>query len=174
MSEVRIRDMTVDDIRAVSALRITGWRAAYAGIVPADYLDGLSIEADAKQRKNSFGNPHAQNVVAEDDQGAVGWGVVGPSRDDDARDADGEIYALYVAPSRIGTGIGRALITDLVARAARAGFTTVRLWVLAENHRARRFYERAGFALDGRRAEWTVSGKTLLELRYSRSIEITD
>lgn len=171
MSDVSIRDMTVDDIWAVSTIRITGWQTAYAGIVPADYLGGLSIEADAEWRKNSFGrNPRIQNVVAEDDQGVVGWGVVGPCRDDGARGTDGEIYALYVAPARIGTGVGRALMEELVARAARAGFTSLGLWVLAENHRARRFYERAGFGLDGGQTEWAVSGKTLQELRYSKSI----
>jgi len=33
------------------------------------------------------------------------------------------------------------------------GEATCRLWVLEENHRARRFYERRGWRLDGRRKD---------------------
>lgn len=40
------------DVNAVSALRVSGWRAAYAGIVPRSYLDAMSAEADAARRRD--------------------------------------------------------------------------------------------------------------------------
>ncbi|MFC0864657.1 GNAT family N-acetyltransferase [Sphaerimonospora cavernae] len=172
MSGVHVRDMTEHDIRAVSTLRVTGWQTAYRGIIPDDYLDGLSVEADAERRGRLFlQDSRIQNLVVEDDQGVTGWGALGPCRDDDAADTDGEIYALYVAPARIGTGVGRALMAELVGRAEKSGFTALTLWVLAENHRARRFYERAGFRFDGSQTEWPVGGISVPEVRYARSLE---
>jgi len=43
------------------------------------------------------------------------------------------------------------------------------LWVLADNARARRFYERAGFAPDGATSILAGLGG-VLELRYSREL----
>lgn len=173
VSVLTVRDMTEHDVRGVSTIRITGWRSAYAEILPQSYLEGLSIEADAEWRKNSFrSDPRVQNVVAEDRNGLVGWGVFGPSRDDDRAEASGELYALYVAPDRIGTGVGRALMEDLLSRARTAAFTSLTLWVVADNHRARRFYERAGFHFDGSCSDWAVGGTTVAEMRYARDIDL--
>jgi ribosomal protein S18 acetylase RimI-like enzyme len=166
-----VRDMAARDIWAVSTIRVTGWQAAYGGLVPGSYLDGLSVEADAEWRANTFmADPRVQNVVAEDGESVVGWGVLGPCRDDGANDRVGEIYALYVAPARIGTGAGRTLVDALITRADRAGFTTLTLWVIAGNRRATRFYERAGFRFDGTQSDWSVEGTSVPELRYSRSV----
>ncbi|GII81979.1 N-acetyltransferase [Sphaerisporangium rufum] len=167
MGTLTLRDMTAQDIPGVSAVRITGWQAAYAGMIPQDHLDGLTVEADIERRRKIFGaNPDIQNVVADRDGAVAGWGVLGPCRDADRTPSDGEIYALYVAPGLIGQGIGRALMRELVSRARRADWHTLYLWVLEENHRARRFYERAGFTPDGERAPWTAGEISVPEIRY--------
>jgi RimJ/RimL family protein N-acetyltransferase len=50
-----------------------------------------------------------------------------------------------------------------------AGYRRAVLWVLAGNARARRFYERAGFAADG--AENVLTGLGgVLEVRYARPL----
>ena len=54
------------------------------------------------------------------------------------------------------------------AALAALGFEDIFLWVLEENARARRFYERAGFAAAGESIECDIGGKTLRELRYVR------
>jgi GNAT superfamily N-acetyltransferase len=57
--------------------------------------------------------------------------------------------ALYVRPAAWGTGVA-ALLHDRAVEALReAGVVRARLWVLEENRRARRFYERRGWELDG-------------------------
>lgn len=58
-----------------------------------------------------------------------------------------ELYAIYVLPGFWSAGAGRALITEVLAQARAARYAAINLWVLADNARARRFYERAGFAL---------------------------
>jgi GNAT superfamily N-acetyltransferase len=59
------------------------------------------------------------------------------------------LEALYVRPSAWGTGVADELHMWAVERLRDAGTTTARLWVLEENVRARRFYERHGWRADG-------------------------
>ena len=49
------------------------------------------------------------------------------------------------------------------------GFSQAVLWVLEQNSRARRFYEKQGFAADGA-ARTLHIGRDLAEVRYRRSI----
>ncbi|NUL25824.1 hypothetical protein HRW17_26205, partial [Streptomyces lunaelactis] len=44
------------------------------------------------------------------------------------------------------------------------------LWVLKENDRARRFYEKAGFAPDGAEEPFEVDGVAVPEVRYARAL----
>ena len=87
----------------------------------------------------------------------------------------GEVTAIYVDPPWWGTGAGQALMDAARQRLTERGFTTVRLWVLAANHQARRFYERSGFALDGATAGYPVARADgsiieLPEVRYARPL----
>lgn len=56
--------------------------------------------------------------------------------------APGNLDQLYVGPDRLGRGIGRRLV-DLAKERSPAGLS---LWTFQVNARARRFYERNGFA----------------------------
>ncbi|PVE04401.1 hypothetical protein Y717_12155 [Streptomyces scopuliridis RB72] len=73
-------------------------------------------------------------------------------------------------PERLSTGTGRALLDELTARAAGAGYQDMRLWVLAGNERARRFYAKAGFAPDGAAEAFEVGGVSVPEVRYARRL----
>ncbi|MBY8877939.1 GNAT family N-acetyltransferase [Streptomyces sp. PLK6-54] len=164
--------MTEADVTAVSTIRVRGWQWAYEGIVPRSYLDAMDAEEDAARRREflalSAGRVH--NLLAEVDGVVVGWAAVGPYRGepDDAR--DGELYALYVLPEHVGTGVGRALTAAAVRRTAELGRSRLLLWVLADNSRARRFYDRAGFAPDGAETSDDYAGVPLRELRYVRRV----
>jgi GNAT superfamily N-acetyltransferase len=93
--------------------------------------------------------------------GIVGYASYGPERDMDgtpgpcpldtgaAQACVAELYALYVAPAWWSTGTGRALMQRVLAEVRAEGYPRIILWVLAENARARRFYERSGFRLSG-------------------------
>ncbi|MFF5485982.1 GNAT family N-acetyltransferase [Streptomyces virginiae] len=162
MSTVRV--MTEADVTAVSEVRVTGWKAAYAGIVPQSYLDRMTVEADAHRRRQYVTGPDkvTTDLVAVDARGGVvGWACLGPSST-----AVGELYALYVQPSLIGTGIGRSLLRAAHGVARAQGVGSVLLWVLADNARARRFYERAGYAADGAVQADDYDGVSVTEVRY--------
>lgn len=66
-----------------------------------------------------------------------------------AHDAHGTVRQLAVAPGRWGEGLGSAALGHAEAALASAGHREVRLWVLAENHRARSLYERHGWRPTG-------------------------
>ncbi|KIF02801.1 acetyltransferase [Streptomyces sp. RSD-27] len=161
------------DIEAVSTIRVRGWQAAYAGLIPRTYLDAMTVEDDAERRRQWFSRPGrtAQDLVAPGDGGPAGWICLGPCRDElPDRAPAGEVYALYVLPDLIGTGIGRRLLDGAHVRMRDAGFTDSVLWVLDGNERARHFYERAGYRPDGGTWDDDYDGTVLTELRYRRRL----
>ena len=57
------------------------------------------------------------------------------------------LHGLYVDPDAWGTGVAGALVD--AALAALPDCPEVKLWVLEENRRARRFYEKRGWRENG-------------------------
>lgn len=169
---LRVQEMTEADIDAVSAIRVRGWQAAYASIVPQPYLDGMTIEDDARERRSRFRQSPGRllNLVAFDDHaGAVGWACLGPCRGD-VPSGTGEVYALYIRPDLTGNGFGTFLINTLHSHATEQRFDTLMLWVLEDNLRARRFYESLGYTADGATQCDTYGNTVLSELRYRRAL----
>ncbi|MGW3950331.1 N-acetyltransferase family protein [Streptomyces sp. NPDC004752] len=164
--------MTLADCDRVAEIRVHGWQNAYRGLIPQAHLDALSVPADAERRRAHFGDGTGPvlNLVAELDGEIVGWAAHGPYLDGDTHTADAELYALYVDPGRLGSGIGRALLTESVRQRAVAGHPRMLLWVLKENARARRCYERAGFRADGAEEPFDVDGVPVPEVRYARTL----
>jgi GNAT superfamily N-acetyltransferase len=107
--------------------------------------------------------------------GAANHGAVspggpgGPLTVDGLAGLVGELYALYVASAWWSTGTGRALMGHVLTALRADGYPRAVLWVLADNARARRFYERAGFTPDGGTNVITGLGG-VLELRYARDL----
>jgi GNAT superfamily N-acetyltransferase len=162
--DVTCRPMVAADLDAVSELHVRAWQAAYRGIVPQAFLDGMD---PAVRRRRTEGRSLAGQHVAEAGGEVVGWLSVGPYRDDDPPGPGcGEVEAIYARPDRVGTGVGRALLTHGLAELDRAGLRPVLLWVLTGNARARRFYEKAGFRPDGAAQGFQIGGVTLPEVRY--------
>ncbi|MES9522573.1 GNAT family N-acetyltransferase [Streptomyces capoamus] len=161
--------MTLADCDRVSAIRARGWQHAYRGLMPQAYLDGLSATADAERRRAGFARRAAGvvDLVAERDGTVLGWAACGPYRGGGAAAGDAELYAIYVDPAHLGTGIGRALLGASLERCAAC--PRVLLWVLRDNAPARRFYERAGFRPDGAQELFEVGGVRVPEVRYVRT-----
>jgi len=167
---VTIREATIEDSEALTALHAEAWRVAYKGIVPDDVLDAIDPDAWAKRRRETFATGPRVLAAVDDHDRPLGHTMIDTYRidqDPDRRDPSiGEIWAIYVDPDHWGTGVGYALI-----RAALAALPQpeVRLWVLEANLQARAFYERNGLYPDGTRAQWSPRGSDvrLTELRYA-------
>ncbi|MEU4209455.1 GNAT family N-acetyltransferase [Streptomyces sp. NPDC026206] len=165
---VNIREMTDADIEAVAAIRVSGWRHAYAGLVPRHHLDAMDATANAAAHRARLagGDDRSVNAVAEEAGSVVGWACYGPCRDAGRPPGTGELYAIYVLPELIGTGVGRALWTAALGGARQHGYARLVLWVLRGNAHARRFYERAGCTRDGAERTDEVGGAAVPEVRY--------
>ena len=136
-----VRGARPDDAPDIVRINIRAWREAYAGIVPEDVLAAMD-EAERIERyreRLSQWSPF-ENVVAVDAGRTVGYTAFGPYRvgrhEAMLSRRVGEVLAIYVDPSRWGTGAGRTLMDAAVARLAARGFTSVRLWVLTDNAQA--------------------------------------
>lgn len=154
------------DAVAVETIRVRGWQTAYRHILPPAELDSLRI--DASRWRQRFESPPAgwTTFVAERDSAVVGFAAVGPSRDEQGL---GELYAIYVEPTAWSRGAGRALMARAEEQLAQT-YSTATLWVLRANARARRFYELAGWQLDGAvkaQDRWGVEAE---ELRYRKDV----
>ena len=159
-----IRSATAADAEAVALVHLETWRVAYRHALPHERLDDLSPERVARTTQL---HRTAPPLVAEEDGAIVGFVSVGRANDEDA---DGELYAIYVHPDYWDRGVGRELIIAGEERLRALGHTHAVLWVLEDNPRARRFYERQGWTFDGSRRPITVLDVEVPEVRYEKQL----
>lgn len=167
MTEVRVA--TSADAYAVARVHVRSWQAAYQGLIDRDYLESLTPETWA--RRYTFGRVGLRvpsTLVAVDSGGVYGLATTGLSRDDDLPNF-GELMAIYVDPDYLGMGIGRLLIAAARQRLRVLGVGGAALWVLRENTRAQRFYERDGWQPDGASRTGSYGGGSVAEARYRRT-----
>jgi len=163
-----IRLATLPDARQIAEVHVSSWQHAYRGLVPDSYLDRLSVDKReiAWQRAISEGLPELW--VAEQDARILGWVAFGPSRDGNASASVGEIEAVYILPDYWRQGIGRGLWQIAQQRLITRNFSTVTLWVLADNQRAIQFYLTLGFLPSHSATKVSErDGKKLTEVRYA-------
>jgi GNAT superfamily N-acetyltransferase len=163
---MHVRSAAPDDALAIETIRVRGWRAAYRHVLPTDELDAMPIDETRWRQRLEEPPSGWATFVAERDGRVVGFASVGPSRDETGL---GELYAIYVEPEAWSTGAGRELI--LVAEDELAvHYDEAALWVLEDNPRARRFYELAGWSLDGARKAEERWGVLAPEVRYRKRL----
>ena len=151
----------------VAAVHVRTWQAAYEGVFGAERLAVLDEQLPRRvERWERILRDEGGVWVAEDEGQVVGFVSIGPERDDPAL---GELYAIYVLPQAWGSGAGAALMREAVAGLREAFDGDAVLWVLEDNPRARRFYEREGWRLDGGRKRDTFLGVEVGEVRYRLS-----
>jgi ribosomal protein S18 acetylase RimI-like enzyme len=178
---VQIRRAVADDALAIATVHVRSWKQAFPRLIPQDYLDALSpdsrlgswretLAATAWPRTGTLvalgeGAPPAAAAAA--DRGIVGFVSISPSRDDDADpDIVGEIQTIYLDPTVWGTGAGDALMTSALDQLRAGGFSSVTLWTLGTNARARRFYERRGWRADGTSKPHDWGAFVVTDVRY--------
>ncbi len=165
-----VRLALIGDIDAVAGIHVRSWQHAYRGQIPDSVLDALDARERAARWLEWLDKPGRALQVAVREGRLVGFCSLIHSRDEGAGDAVGELAALYVDPAFWRTGAGTALVAAAVAQAYAVGYRTLTLWVLPANDRARRFYERVGFAPDGETKFETRADYSLAEMRYRREL----
>ncbi len=129
------------EIRGKAFVHWKCWQEVYPGLVSQAYLDSLTLE---KCEEIAFRWPDNILVAKDADRvvGFVGYGDRGGEAPD-----TGEVFALYVLPEYHGTGVGQRLMEAALERLAT--YPQLCLWVLKDNGRAIRFYEKCGFHATG-------------------------
>lgn len=149
------------------------WQAAYAGLLDAAYLSGLSLQERCLSWQRILAAGESTTWVARDDGGrAQAFLSHGPCRDRGAPADRGEIWALYVHPGHWGRGAGRVLMDSALRTMQAQGLASVSLWVLRGNQRAIRFYEAAGFAeVPGSAQRFELGGRPVEEVAMLRFLQ---
>ncbi len=150
-----------DDKTALSRVYEESWKFAYRGIIPQSYLDSIPPGRWA----SAADRPGMRSLVLLDGNTMAGTSSVCASRFPEMS-GFGEIVSIYLLPEYIGKGYGKPLLEAAKKALFEMGFSDLFLWVLEENERARRFYERNGFVLTDSAIETEIGGKKLREIRY--------
>lgn len=95
-------------------------------------------------------DPHFAFRLAEEDGALAGFAKLGPDDLPGATPGSIELYQLYVLEPWQGRGIAAALMDWAIRESRQRGAAELRLTVYIDNHRARRFYARYGFAEVGK------------------------
>ena len=168
---MNVRPATAEDADAIGRVQVETWRVAYRGLMPDDVIAGFDLEGRQRLWREGLARvprPGSATFVAELDGEVVGFASVGRSRDDEAA-PEGELYAIYLHPSRWDRGIGRALLERAEESMRAFGFERAILWVMEGNERGERFYRAAGWECDGRKLE-LFQGAEVAELRYRKAL----
>jgi ribosomal protein S18 acetylase RimI-like enzyme len=161
--------------REVAEVHVLSWQQAYAGLLSAEYLSALSVDGREVAWREAVVKGAPRLLVAMAGGRVAGFVAFGSSRDKDAAPGAAEVWALYLAPSCWSQGIGRALWLAALEHIRTQACSSVSLWVLAGNERARRFYAAAGFAPDpSSMREFTIGGARVSELRYVLPLSIAN
>ena len=133
---------TAEEIKGKAFVHWKAWHEAYPDLVSHEYLDNLTYE-----KCESMAFSWRDNlIVAMDGNTVIGFVGYG-DRGEESSNA-GEIFALYILSEYYGTGVGLKLMQAGLKELST--YPEVYLWVLKDNKRAIRFYEKCGFVLTGK------------------------
>lgn len=142
-----LRDMTAADVDAVCALELE--------LFPVDYWPRHMFVDELSQPQTR------RYIVVELDGRIVGYAglmCIRPIAD---------VQTIAVVPESEGNGFGSAMLTELLAEAARRGAADVLLEVRADNPRAQQLYMRFGFEQIHVRPRYYRDGTDALIMKLS-------
>ena len=157
-----VRPARHDDLPEIARVHVASAAAAYGDLIPAG---GDELARRTGHWTTTLDDPACSPFVAVADGEIVGVlnvspGVAGPRT--------GELDLLYVHPDWWGSGAGQLLI-EQAHRVLDERFETATLTVLADNARARRFYERNGWHYEATVVEPHFGGHPTKVARYARA-----
>lgn len=174
-----IRAATPEDADGITDVQVASWRAGYAHVFPESVLYADDFDSSRRTFWNAWRFAPGHRVAVAVRTGAdgsgeqvVGFSSYGPERER-ARGftGRGEVWAFYLVPEVWGSGLGPELMEFVEMRLRTEGFDTAVLWVLKDNPRARRFYEKQGWEMTGIGAEFNdYSEVSLPEVEYRKEL----
>ena len=143
--DIQIKPLNHTDVSSaedLSRILIAAWRAGFQGILSDDIIAKYTVFESCRAMfaqilSSGIGTMYLATLNGQP-AGLLYW----LPRQENIR-----IEALLTVPQVWGKGVAAALMQRLLADGA--AFRAVHVWPFAENHRARRFYEKHGFSPSG-------------------------
>src|ERR1700743_947251 len=143
-----VRTARPEDAADLARIYIESWQDTYAGVVSHALLGAMSHKGHTARWRSTIrtmGSTGAVLVAEDARYGAIGLCSLGAVRDR-GLGFEGEVYTLYVDPSFLGRGAGRALLAGAFDAFKERHLRSCLIWAHARNN-ACFFYE----AMGGRR-----------------------
>jgi len=165
---IEYREATIKDAAGIGYVDVVAQQVAYREFLPAAHLESMSV-SDRTQAWHDFiqSDDPTQLFVAEHEECVVGFVRAGNCNAPDM----GYIYDLFVLPDYWGKGVGEGLMKETYKIIQGYGHKSALLYVFSDNARARRFYERLGWSLNGKIYDKEISGETVRFLCYRWTAE---
>lgn len=169
-----VRQATRVDASQLTDVHVASWRTGYAHIFAPEALATPEFDAARREFWTAWRLGPGERVLVgvdttDEDERIVAFSSFGPERDrGTVRRGRGEIYAFYAHPDAWGSGVANELMLAVVNRLRSDGFGEAMLWVLDDNSRARRFYERHGWSATGIVDRFNAYGTSAREIEYHK------
>ena len=148
---ITYRDATAADAATLDRLFDTSFCDTFAHLYRPDDLDAFLSSFSVSDWEEQLNDPAFACQIADVDGEPVGYVKLGPLKLPVEPNGPALLLdQLYVLKEHHGVGIAQGLMDWALAEARSRGATRIYLTVFIDNHRARRFYERYGFADVGR------------------------
>jgi len=142
------RKAVAEDAPAVARVHVESWHKSFAGIVPQEFLNNLTVEKREQAFRQRFDETNYKMFVAETvKNGIVGFADFGAARESDFG-FEAELYAIYLLREFQGKGIGENLFRLCQKEMIADNFDSMYLMALAVSP-YKSFYEKMGGKLIG-------------------------
>lgn len=155
----KIREAIQSDCAGIGKVYCDSWKSAYQTLLPQRYLNSLTAENCSPNKVS------ANDIVLAEQEMVLGICHFSEARNGDEKEW-GEIVAIYLLPEIWGSGQGSELLRYSLAKLKKKGLKNICLWVLKDNIRARKFYEKNGFWISGNEREIEIAKCRVSEVEY--------
>jgi len=171
MSTFEVRPAALRDAKAIAEIHVSVSQAAFKSVVPGETMPAIPVDKSQAYWRDAIEFIEPQVYVAVDDGKIVGFVGFDRSRDKGTPNTMGEIWAIYVAASHWGQGVGLALWDAAREGLLEEGCTKVTLWIPVGNERALRFHDLAGFKREMTSIKTVAVGSVKVEeIRMKRDL----
>lgn len=155
-----------DDADTLASINSKSAQRGYKGIIPDDFLkDKFSYERLKKRIFKELDEGSTISCIIYSNDTPAGMLTIA---EDDYKQGDSSeicLWRIYLLPEYWGQHIAGEFIAWITEELKRKGYKKLTLWVVEENTRARKFYEKSGFIHEGE-IRIINPGRELKEYRY--------
>jgi ribosomal protein S18 acetylase RimI-like enzyme len=170
VGRIIIRRAEPDDAKGIARVCAEGWRDTYVDIYTPEQIESVIAEYYTPERITAeITAPQGWHgwIVAVDDGlvvGAGGGGMIEPDA--------GEVFVLYLDPTRRREGIGSLLLDAITEQQRAEGAREQWVSVEPDNAKGLPFYEARGFEARGERPAWgSAPEEGRVSLRLMRRVD---